>query len=142
MERKNINFLAQSYFSVKAHTFGLGVNNFADYTDPDSLYSTDADRFTFTTSWGLRPEHSKWRADLGIDFSVLRGSWNGFNKYIRLGRDFHDASAEIYVRDRNKNLSFAFRINILCGGKERTEAAAQTQDTYWYPWRNEGDLRD
>lgn len=142
LERKNINFLAQSYLSVKGSTFGLGVNNFANYTDPDSLYSTDADRYTFTTSWGLHPITSKWSADLGIDFSLLRGSWDGFNKYIRLGRDFHDARAEIYVRDRNKNLSFAFRINILCGGKERVEAQEASQDTYWYPWRSAGDLRD
>ena len=142
LERKNINFLAQSYLSVKGSTFGLGVNNFADYTDPDSLYSTDADRYTFTTSWGLHPITSKWSADLGIDFSLLRGTWDGFNKYIRLGRDFHDARAEIYVRDRNKNLSFAFRINILCGGKERVEAQEASQDTYWYPWRSAGDLRD
>ena len=57
-----------------------------------------------------------------------------------LSKDFHDAQLQMTVRDRNENLSFAFRVNILCGGNKR-ERAQLPEDKYWYPWRAEGDLR-
>ena len=139
---KNIHFIAQSNFVIKNQTIGLGMNNFANHTDPGSLYQTQADRYTFSTSWGIRPPSAKWNLDLGIDFSLFRGSWSGFNKLARLTYNFHDAQTEFTVRDRNKNLSFAFRINILCGGDKRANQQQLSQDQYWYPWRQPNDLRD
>ncbi len=138
---KNINFIAQSNFTVKDQLLGLGLNNFADFTDPASLYSTNADRYTITTTWGIRPPSKKWWADLEFDAAFFRGSFVGFNKSIRLSRDFHDARLEFTVRHRNHNLSFSFRFNILCGAGNRANAQIP-EDTYWYPWRREGDLRD
>lgn len=143
LQDKNIHFLAQSNFFLQEHTFGLGANNFADHTDPGSLYQTSADRFTFTTSWAYKPQNSKWAFDIGFDTSLYRGSWHGFNKIARVRRDFHDASIEITARDRNHNLSFGFHINILCGtGDRRAQVEKQTDELYWYPWRTEGSLRD
>ncbi len=139
--KKNIYFIAQSNFNIKGQFIGLGLNNFADYTDPESLYTTNADRYTVTTTWGLRPKSKKWSADLGIDASLFRGSLVGFNKFARLVRNFHDARLDFTVRNRNKNLSFALRFTVLCGSKNRDNAALP-EDTYWYPWRKEGDLRD
>ncbi|MBP5430337.1 MAG: LPS export ABC transporter periplasmic protein LptC [Elusimicrobiaceae bacterium] len=140
--RKNINFIAQSYFHIKQHSFGLGLNNFADYIAPESKYTTNADRYTFTTSWGIHPASGVWAADMGIAFSFFRSHFDSFNKFIRFSRTFHDARIEATVRDRNNNLSFAVRFNILCGAGNRAKTSQQTQDTYWYPWRKEGDLRD
>ncbi len=140
--KKNINFIAQSYFNVKSHTFGLGLNNFADYIAPDSKYTTNSDRYTFTTSWGIHPASGLWSADLGIDFSFFRRHFDGYNKFIRLARTFHDARLEATVRHRNSNLSFALRFNILCGKGNRQQPAPPTQDTYGYPWHQDGDLRN
>ena len=137
---KNIHFIAQSNFMIKNQNIGLGVNNFANHTDPGSLYQTQADRYTFTTTWGIRPPTDKWKLDLGIDVSLFRNSWYGFNKLARLTYTFHDARLELTARDRNHNLSFAFRINILCGTNPREQQ--QKQDSYWYPWRQQNDLRD
>lgn len=141
VEKKNINFIAQSNFMFKDQIIGLGLNNFADYKDPGSQYDTNSDRYTVTTTWGVRPAGGKWLLDLGIDAVLFRSSLVGFNKLVRVSRDFHDARLEFTVRDRNKNLSFAFRVNILCGGDKRAQAQLP-EDTYWYPWRNRGDLRD
>ncbi len=141
LEEKNINFIAQSNFRYKKHLIGLGFNNFADYTDPSSLYQTDSDRYTVTTTWGIRPASGKWFMDLGIDAVLEPHSLVGFNKLFRFSYDFHDARAEFTVRDRNDNLSFAFRITVLCGGDKRAQAQTP-EDTYWYPWRSQGDLRD
>lgn len=141
LEKKNINFIAQSNFTIKGQLIGLGLNNFADYTDPGTLYETNADRYTATTTWGIRPKNGKWLADLGIDAAFFRGSLIGFNKLLRVGYEFHDARVDLTVRDRNHNLSFAFRINILCGANNRKQAQIP-EDTYWYPWRGPGDLRD
>ncbi len=141
LEEKNISFIAQSNFRIKNHLIGLGLNNFADRDDPSSHYKTNADRYTLTTTWGIRPPNSKWLLDFGIDAVLFRGSFTGFNKLARVARTFHDARAELTVRDRNDNLSFAFRINILCGGNKRAQAQLP-EDTYWYPWRSRGDLRD
>ena len=141
LEEKNVSFIAQSNFIYKNQLIGLGLNNFADYVDPGSKYETNSDRYTVTTTWGIRPASGKWFADLGIDAVLFRGSLVGFNKLVRVSRDFHDARVEFTVRDRNKNLSFAFRINILCGGDKRAQAQLP-EDTYWYPWRGQRDLRD
>ena len=136
---KNINFIAQSYFNIKQHSIGLGLNNFADYTAPDSKYTTDTDRYTFTTSWGYHPQDNVWAADMGIDFSFFRRHFDSFNKFLRFSRAFHDARVEATVRHRNDNLSFAVRFSILCGSKAKQVPA---EDTYWYPWRTENDFRD
>ena len=141
LEEKNINFIAQSRFIYKTHIIGLGFNNFADYTDPGSLYQSDSDRYTVTTSWGIRPLGSKWFLDLGIDAVLEPHSLVGFNKMFRFSYTFHDAQAEFTLRDRNDNFSVAFRINILCGGNKRIQGQVP-EDTYWYPWRSQGDLRD
>lgn len=141
LEEKNINFIAQSNFIYKNQIIGLGFNNFADYTDPGSLYQTDSDRYTITTTWGIRPPGGKWFMDLGIDAVLEPHSLVGFNKMFRFSYTFHDAQTEFTIRDRNDNFSFAFRINILCGGNKRIQGQVP-EDTYWYPWRNPGDLRD
>ena len=60
---------------------------------------------------------------------------------FRFSYTLHDAQAEFTIRDRNDNLSFAFRINILCGGNKRLQGQIP-EDAYWYPWRSQGDLRD
>lgn len=137
--KKNINFIAQSYLNIKQQSFGLGVNNFADYTAPDSKYETNSDRYTFTTSWGYHPLNNLWAADVGLDFSFFRRHFNSFNKFLRFSRTFHDARVEATVRHRNDNLSFAVRFSILCGGKAKK---APAEDTYWYPWRTQNDFRD
>lgn len=141
LEKKNVSFIAQSNFMIKNHLIGLGLNNFSDYTDPGSLYETNADRYTATTTWGIRPAGGKWLADLGIDAEFFRGSVVGFNKLLRVAYTFHDARVDLTVRDRNHNLSFAFRINVICGANNRAQAQTP-EDAYWYPWRSPGDLRD
>jgi len=142
IEEKNIHFITQTNFVLKNHILGLGMNNFSDYTDPGSLYQTNADRYTVTTSWGFHPQDSKWKFDVGFDVSLFRGTWHGFNKMARVSRDFHDARLELTARDRNHNLSFGLRVNILCGGDKRAQTQKQTEELYWYPWRSEGNLRD
>ena len=138
--KKNINFIAQSYLNVAQQSFGLGFNNFANYTSPDSKYQTQADRFTFTTTWGLRPKNSRWALDAGIDFSFYRQHFSSFNKLLRLSREFHDARVEATVRHRNDNLSFAVRFNILCGaGNRKTNP---NPDTYFYPWMDDSHIRN
>lgn len=141
LTNKNLNFIAQSHFNIKGQQLGLGFNNFADYTDPSSLYSTNADRYTVTTTWGLRPASKKWLLDFGIDASFYRGHTTTFNKMVRFARDFHDARLDFTLRNRNKNLSFALRFTILCGAKNRQNETIP-EDTYFYPWRQPGDLRD
>ena len=79
--------------------------------------------------------------DAEIDFRIKDDSLIGCNKMLRLSYTVHDARAEFTVRDRNDNLSFAFRINILCGGDPRKQKALP-EDNYWYPWRGANDLRD
>ncbi len=137
--KKNINFIAQSYLHIKQHSLGIGLNNFANYTAPDSKYETNADRYTFSTSWGFHPQSGAWATDLGIDFSFFRRHFDSFNKFFRLSRTFHDARVEATVRHRNDNLSFAVRFSIMCGSKAKS---APAQDTYWYPWRTQNDFRD
>lgn len=139
--KKNLNFIAQSNFVIKGQLLGLGFNNFADYTDPGSLYTTNSDRYTVTTTWGIRPSSKKWWADFGIDASLFRGSMVGFNKMARLVRDFHDARLDFTIRHRNDNLSFALRFTILCGAKNRANEAP-AEDTYFYPWYQPEGMRN
>lgn len=141
LEEKNQAFITQMDFIYKRQIFGIGFNNFADHQDPNSRYRTYSDEYTFTTSLGIRPNSTKWLMDAGIDFRIKDDSLIGFNKMLRFSYTFHDARAEFTVRDRNDNLSFAFRINILCGGDPRKQKALP-EDNYWYPWRGANDLRD
>lgn len=141
LEEKNQAFITQMDFIYKRQIFGIGFNNFADHQDPNSRYRTYSDEYTFTTSLGIRPNSTKWLMDAGIDFRIKDDSLIGFSKMLRFSYTFHDARAEFTVRDRNDNLSFAFRINILCGGDPRKQKALP-EDNYWYPWRGANDLRD
>lgn len=141
LEDKNQAFITQMDFIYKRQIFGIGLNNFADHEDPNSLYRTYSDEYTFTTSLGIRPNNPKWFVDAGIDFRLKDSSLVGFNKLLRVSYTFHDARAEFTVRDRNDNFSVAFRINILCGADPRKQQA-RPEDEYWYPWRGANDLRD
>ena len=138
---KNVYFIAQSNFMIKNQLIGIGLNNFADNTLTTTKYQTSADRYTLTTTWGIRPPSQNWLLDLGIDASLYRGSLVGFNKLVRVARNFHDAHVEVSVRHRNHNLSFSFRLNILCGAKNRS-VSAPAKDTYLYPWMNPENLRN
>ncbi len=138
---KNQAFIAQMDFIVWGQHIGLGINNYADHQDPYSLYQTSSDRYTFTTAFGLRLPNASWTLDLGTGIQVEKGHIETFNKLARFSKQFHDAIVELTIRDRNKNLSFAFRFNILCGGKGRPQEQTR-QDQYWYPWRSQNDLRD
>lgn len=138
---KNQSFITQLNWFYKQQIIGFGMNNFATHTDPNSLYQTYSNRYTFTTSLGIRPSSGTWLADLGLDFEMQGHRFVGFNKMARVARNFHDARLELTVRDRNENLSFTFRINILCGKDARAQQQ-RPEDAYWYPWRSEGDLRD
>ena len=138
--KKNINFIAQTYWNIKQNSFGLGVNNFADYTSPNSKYKTQADRFTFTTTWGLHPTNSPWALDAGIDFSFYRQQFTSYNKLLRISRAFHDARVEATIRHRNDNLSFAVRFNILCGQGNRKKEPEP--DTNLYPWMDDSHIRN
>lgn len=141
LEDKNQAFIAQTNFNIKNQLLGFGVTNYTTALDPSSLYQTYSDRYTFSTLLGIRPDSQNWALDLGVDFQLERGQFMSFNKMARLMKVFHDASLELTIRDRNDNLSFSFRINILCGGNER-EKMQLPEDKYWYPWRNSGDFRD
>ncbi len=138
---KNVYFIAQSNFVIKNQLLGLGFNNFSDNVATTTKYKTSADRYTVTTTWGVRPQSQKWLADFGIDASIYRGSLVGFNKLVRVARSFHDARLELSVRHRNHNLSFAFRFNLLCGGGSRA-GLQPAEDTYLYPWMNPENLRN
>ena len=141
LTEKNVYFIAQSNFNIKNQLIGIGLNNFADNALSNTKYQTSADRYTITTTWGIRPTSQKWLVDLGLDASLYRGSVVGFNKLARVARSFHDARLEFSVRHRNHNLSFAFRFNILCGAKSRAELEPP-QDTYLYPWMDPANLRN
>ena len=138
---KNQAFIFQSNFNVKGQSFGLGMTNYDTYQDPYSLYQTYSNRYTFTTYFGLRLPDASWTLDLGADFQLEGGSFSLFNKSARFSKRFHDAIAEVTVRDRNDNLSFSFRINILCGNSGKNKDLRTAEDQYWYPWRGPNDLR-
>ncbi len=139
---KNQAFIAQTNFSFKGQRLGLGLTNYTTYQDPYSLYQTFSNRYTFTTDLSLHVPDSTWWVDLGADFELQERKFDSFNKLLRVTKQFHDAVAEISVRDRNDNLSFAFRINILCGTSGRKDPVQSREDRYWYPWRGPNDLRD
>lgn len=141
LQEKNQAFITQLDFIYKRQIIGFGLNNFANHEDIASQYHTYSDRYTFTTSLGIRPNNPNWFIDGGFDFQIQDKSFTGFNKMLRVSRTFHDARLELTVRDRNQNLSFAFRVNVLCGGDPRKQRALP-EDQYWYPWRSENDLRD
>lgn len=141
LQEKNQAFITQLDFIYKRQIIGFGLNNFANHEDIASQYRTYSDRYTFTTSLGIRPNKPNWFIDGGFDFQIQDKSFTGFNKMLRVSRTFHDARLELTVRDRNQNLSFAFRVNVLCGGDPRKQRALP-EDQYWYPWRSENDLRD
>lgn len=140
---KNQAFIAQTNFIIKGQHLGIGLTNYDTTESSDyALYKNISDAYTFTTNFGLRLPNATWSLDLGTDFQIQSGSFDSFNKLIRLTKRFHDAIGELTVRDRNDNLSFAFRISVLCGKDGRKETQQNAQDTYWYPWRSENDLRD
>ncbi|MDR0735037.1 MAG: LPS export ABC transporter periplasmic protein LptC [Elusimicrobiota bacterium] len=105
-------------------------------------YSTDRDTFLFTTKFLVAPKNWTWRADMGLDLSVSDSVLHAYSKHIRITKDFHDFSVMAGVRDRNQNLSFTLRVNIICGGAQGQPAASRRIDNYWYPWRAEGLARD
>ncbi|MBQ8843467.1 MAG: LPS export ABC transporter periplasmic protein LptC [Elusimicrobiaceae bacterium] len=140
---KNQAFIAQTNFMIKGQHLGIGLTNYDTTESSDyALYKNISDAYTFTTNFGLRLPNATWSLDLGTDFQIQSGSFDSFNKLIRLTKRFHDAIGELTVRDRNDNLSFAFRISVLCGKDGRKETQQNAQDAYWYPWRSENDLRD
>ncbi len=139
---KNQAFIFQSNFNIKGQMLGLGLTNYETYQDPYSLYRTYSNRYAFTTFFGLRLPDASWKLDLGIDFQLQDRSFKSSNKLLRFSKTFHDAIAEITLRDRNDNLSVAFRINILCGKYTKPPTETLPENRYWYPWRGENDLRD
>ena len=104
-------------------------------------YSTDRNNFLFTSKFLIAPKNMTWRADMGIDVSANDSSLYAYSKHIKIYKDFHDISVMVGLRDRNQNLSFSFRINILCGAGEKNKALRQA-DEYWYPWRDDRMIRD
>ena len=120
----------------------MGLNNYDDHQDQYSLYKAVSDRYTFTTTFGLRLPNASWTLDLGSGLQLEHGRLFAFNKLVRFSKRFHDAVIELTVRDRNDNLSFAFRINILCGKSNPNASRATQEEQELYPWRNPNDLRD
>jgi len=140
---KNQAFIAQTDFIIKGQHLGIGLTNYdTNETSDYALYKNISDSYIFTTNFGLRLPDATWSLDLGTDFQIQSGKFDSFNKLIRFTKRFHDAITELTVRDRNDNLSFAFRISVLCGKDGRKEAQQTAQDAYWYPWRTANDLRD
>ncbi|MGB2578539.1 LPS-assembly protein [Elusimicrobium simillimum] len=127
----NQAFIMQSDFKLfKASRGVFGMTNHAD----------DINSYLFNTKIWFRPAGSTWYFDAGMDFELKQGSLHAYSKNFRLYKDLHDAHLEFSVEDRNDNLSFAFRINILCGKKYRDDTFSK-EDRYWSPWREPGDLR-
>jgi len=104
-------------------------------------YSTDRDSFLFTTQFTLAPRKITWRADMGIDFEVKNSLVHAYSKHIKVYKDFHDVSLMVGVRDRNQNLSFSFRINVMCGGADKRQTQKQAENEN-YPWHDNQMLRD
>ncbi len=104
-------------------------------------YSTDRDSFLFNTQFTLAPRYITWRADMGIDFEVKDSTVHAYSKHIKVYKDFHDVSLMLGVRDRNKNLSFSFRINVMCGGQDKRQTPKQAENEN-YPWNDDRMLRD
>ncbi|ACC97726.1 transcription-repair coupling factor [Elusimicrobium minutum Pei191] len=124
-------FVLQSDFRMfKKSRMVFGMNN----------YSLDQNSYLFNTKFWFRPENITWYFDVGVDFEIRQGSLNAYSRSFKVYKDFHDAHMEFGVEDRNNNLSFAFRIAVLCGKKHRDDTFSK-EDRYWSPWRNPGDLR-
>ncbi|MDR0952810.1 MAG: hypothetical protein LBM71_01280, partial [Elusimicrobiota bacterium] len=104
-------------------------------------YSADKNSFLFTTKFIIAPKNMTWRADMGIDFNLNKDSLSAYSKHIKVYKDFHDFGIMLGIRDRNDNLSFSFRINIMCGAPEK-KATDKRIDNYWYPWRDDRMQRD
>lgn len=128
----NASFIFNSDFRLKGRSrMLLGMTN----------YETDSDRYIFQARLRLFPAKSSWGVDAGTDFSVLESKVDFFSRQIRIYKNFHDVSFVFGVEDRNDNLSFSMRFNILCGGANR-ESLHMIEDDIWNPWRAPGDLRD
>lgn len=104
-------------------------------------YSTDRESFLFTTQFTLAPRKITWRADMGIDFEVKNSLVHAYSKHIKVYKDFHDVSLMLGVRDRNQNLSFSFRINVMCGGADKRQTQKQAENEY-YPWNDNQMIKD
>jgi len=129
----NQAFVLDSIFkSLNGSYANLGIAN----------YSTNRDSFLVTTKFMLAPKGFKWRADMGLDFNVEDSSLSAYSKHIKLYRDFHDFTLMVGVRDRNQNLSFTFRINVLCGSSPAQDKTQKEVNQYWYPWRDDQEVRD
>lgn len=104
-------------------------------------YSTNRDSFLFTTQFTIAPKNITWRTDMGLDFEIHDSSIHAYSKHIKVYKDFHDVSLMVGVRDRNQNLSFSFRINVMCGGVDKRQTQTQASEQY-YPWHDNQMLRD
>lgn len=104
-------------------------------------YSTNRDSFLFTTQFTIAPKNITWRTDMGLDFEVNNSSVHAYSKHIKVYKDFHDVSLMVGIRDRNQNLSFSFRINVMCGGVDKRQTQTQASEQY-YPWHDNQMLRD
>ena len=104
-------------------------------------YSTDRDSFLFNTQFTLAPRYITWRADMGLDFEIKDSTVHAYSKHIKVYKDIHDISLMLGVRDRNKNLSFSFRINVMCGGQDKRQTPKQAENEN-YPWNDNQMLRD
>jgi LPS-assembly protein len=98
-------------------------------------YSNARDTFLFMSRILFVPKNSTWRIDTGVDFSAQKSALHAYSKYVNVYKDFHDISLMLGVRDRNQNLSFSIRINILCGKPAKGSKGDSAADNYWYPWR-------
>jgi len=128
----NRSFITNSDFKLfKASRGVLGMTN----------HASDRNSYLFNTAVYFRPTGSSVYFDAGVDFEIKQGTLSAYSKSFRLYKDFHDAHIQIGVEDRNKNLSFALRMTLVCGGRPRKETFTR-EDKFWTPWRRPGDLRD
>jgi hypothetical protein len=80
---------------------------------------------------------------MGLDFEIDgSSSVSAYSKHIKVYKDFHDVTLMVGVRDRNQNLSFTLRINILCGAAPAQSKAQKEINQYRYPWRDDRMIRD
>lgn len=130
----NQAFVLNTNFKVYGKSrFSFGMTN----------YDPTPNNYTFQTRLLLVPPGKSWQADIFGDFDVSnKDHFDLFSRGIRVYKDFHDASVMLGVEDRNHNLTFSFRINVVCGGSGDRKALYARDDDYWNPWRKPGDLRD
>lgn len=125
--------LNTTFKSLNGSYANLGIAN----------YSTDRSSFLITSKFLIAPKGYTWRADLGLDFNVDgSSSLSAYSKHIKVYKDFHDFTLMVGVRDRNQNLSFTFRISVLCGAAPVQSEAQKKANEYWYPWRDDRMIRD